>query len=295
MILSMTGYGKGSADNGERKINVEIKSLNSKQFDMMMRLPSEMRESELDIRKKLADRLIRGKVETVITKEIHEPTANMHLDMAVIAGYKKQIEELAALCDLPEPTDWYATLLRLPDALKPGVIDYDQQDRDMLYEAVEKAAEVLTSYRIAEGRKLYVFFKEKIDKLFSLLSEVENYESLRVRSIEQRLRDQLERLDSIGYDRSRLEQELIYYIEKLDVAEEKTRLRAHLNYFLETMGGEDDLDEKGNGKKLGFIAQEMGREINTLGSKSNNAEMQKIVVRMKDELEQIKEQVLNVL
>lgn len=295
MILSMTGYGKGSADNGERKINVEIKSLNSKQFDMMMRLPSEMRESELDIRKKLADRLIRGKVETVITKEIHEPTANMHLDMAVIAGYKNQIEELAALCDLPEPIDWYATLLRLPDALKPGVIDYDQQDRDMLYEAVEKAAEVLTSYRIAEGRKLYVFFKEKIDKLFSLLSEVENYESLRVRSIEQRLRDQLERLDSIGYDRSRLEQELIYYIEKLDVAEEKTRLRAHLNYFLETMGGEDDLDEKGNGKKLGFIAQEMGREINTLGSKSNNAEMQKIVVRMKDELEQIKEQVLNVL
>ncbi len=292
----MTGFGRGIASSPERKITVEIKSLNSKQLDLFMRVPSSFRELEIDARARIAPILERGKVEMTVGVEHTEPTSNAALNLPVIEAYRTQIDEMAARLCIDTPADWYATLLRLPDTLQTKVEEIHPADRDAFFEATCAAADALTDFRITEGRKLYGFFCEKIANIGELLAQVEPFEKSRVEKIRQRLEEQLASLRSIDYDKGRLEQELIFYIEKLDVSEEKLRLRSHLDYFLETLGNPDgDRPEAGQGKKLGFIAQEMGREINTLGSKSNNAEMQKIVVRMKDELEQIKEQVLNVL
>ena len=295
MIYSMTGFGKGTASSPTRRITVEIKSLNSKQLDLMMRVPPILREMEVDMRNLIASRLERGKVELSVSVEMTAPEAPACLNTEVLAAYKKQIENLSETLELPSPADWYKVLLRLPDALKTEVAHLDDADREAFREAVENAAEALTEFRKAEGAKLYTFFVEKIANITALLESVEPYETERVPKIRMRLEEQLGRLDSIEFDKGRLEQEMIFYIEKLDVNEEKLRLRSHLNYFLETLGGESERFNAGQGKKLGFIAQEMGREINTLGSKANHAEIQKIVVKMKDELEQIKEQVLNVL
>ena len=220
----------------------------------------------------------------------------MRVNVELLSAYKNQILDMASGLGLPEPADWYATLLRMPDVMKSDSGETDSADAEAFLRAAAEAADALVEFRVAEGRKLYGFFEEKISNITSLLGQIGQFEEERVPRVKARLEEQLSRLTSIEYDRGRLEQELIFYIEKLDVTEEKTRLRAHMNYFLETMGPSDgDLPTQGQGKKLGFIAQEMGREINTLGSKSNQAEMQRIVVRMKDELEQIKEQVLNVL
>ncbi len=296
MILSMTGFGRGIASSPERKITVEIKSLNSKQLDLFMRVPSCFRELEIDARTRIAPALERGKVEMTAAVEHTEPTSNATLNLPVIESYRAQVEEMAARLGIEPPADWYATLLRLPDTLQTKVEEIHPVDRDAFFEAACAAVDALTDFRITEGRKLYDFFCDKIANIGSLLSQVEPFEKSRIEKIRQRLEEQLASLRSIDYDKGRLEQELIFYIEKLDVSEEKLRLRSHLDYFLDTLGEpEGPRPEAGQGKKLGFIAQEMGREINTLGSKSNNAEMQKIVVRMKDELEQIKEQVLNVL
>ena len=295
MIMSMTGFGRGTVSSAARAVTVELKSLNSKQLDLQARMPQVMREMELDMRNRIAVRLERGKVELNVTEEMIGAEAPARLDPTVISEYKSQIEEIAKQCGLPEPADWYSVLLRMPDAMKPATVEFGDDDRKALGEALELALDAIDAFRLTEGRKLYKFFVSKIQAISGLLEEVVKYEEERVPKIKARLMEQLSRLDSIEYDKGRLEQEMIFYIEKLDVTEEKIRLRSHLNYFLETMGGEDDHVGKGQGKKLGFIAQEMGREINTLGSKSNNAEMQKVVVRMKDELEQIKEQVLNVL
>lgn len=295
MIMSMTGYGRGTGKSAQRTVTVELKSLNSKQLDLQARMSSVMREYEVEMRNWIAARMERGKVELTVTEEVVGGQTGCTISPEVIAQYKKQIEELSRVCNLPEPQDWYTVLMRLPDAVKQRTDEFSEEDARMLFDALEQALDAIDSFRLAEGRKLYVFFRQKIDALFGLLEEVVKFEEERVPKIKARLMDQLSRLDSIEYDKGRLEQELIYYIEKLDVTEEKTRLHSHLNYFMETMGGENDTVGRGQGKKLGFIAQEMGREINTLGSKSNNAEMQKVVVRMKDELEQIKEQVLNVL
>lgn len=295
MIMSMTGYGRGTGKSAQRTVTVELKSLNSKQLDLQARMSSVMREYEVEMRNRIAARMERGKVELTVTEEVVGGQTGCTISPEVIAQYKKQIEELSRVCNLPEPQDWYTVLMRLPDAVKQRTDEFSEEDARMLFDALEQALDAIDSFRLAEGRKLYVFFRQKIDALFGLLEEVVKFEEERVPKIKARLMDQLSRLDSIEYDKGRLEQELIYYIEKLDVTEEKTRLHSHLNYFMETMGGENDTVGRGQGKKLGFIAQEMGREINTLGSKSNNAEMQKVVVRMKDELEQIKEQVLNVL
>lgn len=292
----MTGFGRGIASSSTNKITVDIKSLNSKQLDLTMRVPSGLREAELEARSVIASRLERGKTELCATCEFIGADAPVQINTAVLAVYKAQIEKMADELGLPEPADWYSTLLRLPDALRADTGSLGQEDVDAFMAAVTAAADALVDFRISEGRKLYDFFVSKISNISSLLEEIDPYEKERVPRIRERLEEQLSRLSSIEYDKGRLEQELIFYIEKLDVTEEKTRLRAHLNYFLETMGApEADRQSQGQGKKLGFIAQEMGREINTLGSKSNNAEMQKIVVKMKDELEQIKEQVLNVL
>lgn len=295
MIMSMTGYGRGVGKSGRRTLTIEIKSLNSKQLDMQTRMPQVMRDMEVEMRTRVGSELARGKVELTVTEELASGETAVSIDAGAVRVYKAQIEALGEECGLPQPADWYSVLLRLPDVLHARPLEFDDNDRKALYDALNMALDEIKGFRLTEGKKLYAFFKAKIDALYGLLAEVEPYEAERVPKIKARLEEQLTRLDSIEYDKGRLEQELVFYIEKLDVTEEKTRLNAHLNYFLETMGGEDGYDPQGCGKKLGFIAQEMGREINTLGSKSNNAEMQKVVVRMKDELEQIKEQVLNVL
>ena len=291
MILSMTGFGRGCASSPTKKIVVEIKSLNSKQFDLSMRVPSIFRELEVETRNRLATLFERGKVDLSVNIENLGVEGVPTINVPVIAEYKRQIEALGKELNLPEPADWYHLLLRLPDSMKSEAGKMDDADSKAFKDAVEEAAGALNEFRSREGAKLYLFFVEKIANIRGLLAEVEPYEETRVPKIKARLEDQLSRLTSIEYEQGRLEQELIFYIEKLDISEEKLRLHTHLDYFLQTL----DDKEGGKGKKLGFIAQEMGREINTLGSKSNQAEMQKIVVKMKDELEQIKEQVLNVL
>lgn len=244
------------------------------------------------MRPEIAAVLKRGKIDLSATIETIAPEASVQINTEVIKQYKAQIESLKTDLAIPAPTDWYSVLLRLPDALKTEIKMVDKADEAAFHEACKAAEKAICEFRLKEGERLYYFFRRKIDNISELLGKIEPFEENRVKKIRERLEEQLSRLDSVEYDRGRLEQELIFYIEKLDVTEEKTRLRSHLRYFVETL---DAPAESGQGKKLGFIAQEMGREINTLGSKSNDAEMQQMVVRMKDELEQIKEQVLNVL
>lgn len=295
MIYSMTGFGRGVASSAHKKITVEIKSLNSKQLDLSMRVPGYFREHEVSIRNSLMTKLERGKVDLTVIVENNEPEAVSAVNTEVLAAYRSQISAAAVQLNVPEPADWFSILMRLPDSMKIHQQTLDAGDAEALGAACSEATERLTEFRACEGAKLYSFFLEKTHNISELLAKVEPFEKDRICKIRERLESQLEKLTSIEYDKGRLEQELIFYIEKLDVTEEKTRLRSHINYFIETMGAPDTTPKSGQGKKLGFIAQEMGREINTLGSKSNDAEMQKIVVMMKDELEQIKEQVLNVL
>ncbi|MDE6408809.1 MAG: YicC family protein [Muribaculaceae bacterium] len=295
MILSMTGFGRGCAVSPTKKITVEIKSLNSKQFDFSMRVPSFFRELEVETRNKMAAEFERGKVDVTVSVENLAVETSSSINIPLLASYRGQLEEMKNQLNLPEPADWYALLLRMPDAMKTETGKMEKEDADAFAKACEEASAALMDFRAQEGKKLYMFFEEKIANIRQLLAEVEPYEESRVPKIRARLEEQLSRLTSIEFDKGRLEQELIFYIEKLDISEEKLRLKAHLDYFLQTLDGVEKSKGQGQGKKLGFIAQEMGREINTLGSKSNQAEMQKIVVRMKDELEQIKEQVLNVL
>lgn len=295
MIASMTGFGRGVASDGGKKLTVEIKSLNSKQFDLTMRLPNLFRELEGQTRNRLADCLERGKADCIATVELTGEETAPKLNVEVLREYKRQIEKLDTELGIAAPTDWHAILLRLPDTMKSESNELTEGEKETFWKAMEEAADQLTAFRIDEGKKLYDFFVGKIDNIRQLLAEVEPYETERVAKIKSRMLENLEKIAGVEYDRGRLEQELIYYIEKLDINEEKQRLRSHLDYFIETLGPRDETTICSKGKKLGFIAQEMGREINTLGSKSNNAEMQIIVVKMKDELEQIKEQVLNVL
>lgn len=290
MVLSMTGFGRGIATSTAKKVTIEIKSLNSKQLDLSMRVPQYFREKEVEMRNKIAEHLLRGKVEVAVMIETVAAEVNASINVGVLKGYKEQIINMAQELQIDTPSDWYATLLRLPDALKTESAQVGEEETAALWSALEQAIENIIAFRKQEGQKLDQFFREKIANIRTLLKAVEPFEEERVTKIRTRLEENLAKLGPIDYDKNRLEQELIYYIEKLDVNEEKLRLDNHMNYFIETLDG-----ELGQGKKLGFIAQEMGREINTLGSKSNNAEMQRIVVRMKDELEQIKEQVLNVL
>lgn len=295
MISSMTGFGRGSAQTPTKRIKVEIKSLNSKQLDLSLRVPSSYKEMEVTLRNPIAEALERGKVELSATVEniVAEAAATVNVDLLEV--YKKQLENMGSRLGLPRPEDWYGLLLRMPEALKTELPAVGEEDEEAFRKACREALDALVDFRRREGRKLYGFFVEKINRIASLLKEIDPFEAERVPKIRERLEEQLSRLTSIEYDRGRLEQEMIFYIEKLDVNEEKLRLATHLNYFLETLGKEDEYPLCGQGKKLGFISQEIGREINTLGSKSNHAGMQKIVVMMKDELEQIKEQVLNVL
>ena len=291
MIQSMTGYGKATVAFGDKKINVEIKSLNSKAMDLSTRIAPLYREKEIEIRNMISKSLERGKVDFSlwIEKEVSDTAAQINIELE--QSYDKQMRTLAeALGYTYPPTDYMSTLLRMPDIMsKDDAQELSEEEWEAVRKVVEEAIAHLVDFRKQEGAALEKKFNEKIDNIERLLKSIEPYETERVTKIRERITDALEKTINVDYDKNRLEQELIYYIEKLDINEEKQRLSNHLNYFRETMAG-----GHGQGKKLGFIAQEMGREINTTGSKSNHAEMQNIVVQMKDELEQIKEQVLNV-
>lgn len=291
MIQSMTGYGKATVTYGTKKITAEVKSLNSKALDLSTRIAPIYREKEMEIRQMISVALERGKVDFCIWIERDASADATPVNGALVANYYAQIKDIAARTGIPEPTDWWSTLLRMPDVMTRTEIEVlDEEEWQVARKAIEEAVANLQAFRRQEGEALEKKFAEKIDNIEALLADIEPYEKMRVEKIRARIVDSLSSIHGVEYDKNRLEQELIYYIEKLDISEEKQRLTNHLRYFRETMA-----EGHGQGKKLGFIAQEMGREINTTGSKSNLAEMQNIVVKMKDELEQIKEQVLNVM
>lgn len=292
MIQSMTGFGKASRIFGNKKITVEVKSLNSKQADLNTRLNSLYREKDIDLRNTLTRRLSHGKIDLSISAEeiASEPSARINVD--VLTNYRQQLEVAVEKLGIAMPDNVLELMLRMPEVFQNDASkQLSEEEWNTVMEAVNDALDQLQSFRLQEGRSLDTMFREKIENITNLLAEVEPYEGERVEKIRTRLEENLKSLEErVAIDRNRLEQEMIFYLEKLDINEEKVRLRNHLKYFLETLDNEPE-----PGKKLGFIAQEMGREINTLGSKSNHSEMQIIVVKMKDQLEQIKEQVLNVL
>lgn len=291
MIQSMTGYGNVVVSYKDKKIHVEIKSLNSKQLDLQTRIAPLYREKEMECRAMVAEALIRGKVDMSVWIEKESTVDATPVNAALVENYYHQLKDVAQKVGIPEPADWLYTLTRMPDVLtKTDVETLDDEEWAVVKGAVADALKSLVDFRKQEGAALQKKFTEKIDNIAQLLADIEPYEKGRVEKIKTRIEGGLKQIPDVEYDKNRLEQELIYYIEKLDISEEKQRLANHLKYFRETMA-----EPAGQGKKLGFIAQEMGREINTTGSKSNQAEMQNIVVKMKDELEQIKEQVLNAL
>ena len=289
----MTGFGKAVKVFGHKKITVEVKSLNSKQLDASVRLPMPYRSVELGLRGLLAQQLQRGKVDVFVTSESADGVVPVNINLPQLKLYKQQIETMTQELGLPQPNDWHLMLLRLPDVLKNEATTDDVCDDELavVTQATDEALQSLIEFRAQEGRRLEQFFEEKISAIQQIFGEVDKYENSRVERIKTRITDSLAKLEGVDYDNNRLEQELIFYIEKLDITEEKIRLQNHINYFLETLHA----SQPGQGKKLGFSAQEMGRENNTMGSKANQAELQQVVVRMKDQLEQIKEQVLNVL
>lgn len=291
MILSMTGYGKASIAYQDKKITVEVKSLNSKAFDLSARIAPLYREREMEIRNILSKSIERGKVDFSIWIEKENGNDATPINAALVNNYYEQIKAISSQTGIEEPKDWFSLLLRMPEVMtRTEVEELTEEEWKAVQNAIDLALEQFINFRKQEGLALYNKFTEKINNIAQLLKDIEPYEQMRVEKIKQRILDGLKTLPEVDYDKNRLEQELIYYIEKLDINEEKQRLTNHLKYFIDTMN-----EGHGQGKKLGFIAQEMGREINTTGSKSNQAEMQNIVVRMKDELEQIKEQVLNIL
>ncbi len=287
----MTGYGKAVVTFKEKKINVEVKSLNSKALDLSTRIAPLYREKEMEIRQKVAQTLLRGKVDFSLWVEKDAACDATPINAGLVENYYRQIKTIAQQTGIPEPQEWFATLLRLPDVTtKTDVEVLSEEEWKVVCEAIDEALTQLVDFRRQEGAALQRRFEGNIQCIGELLASIEDYETSRVEKIRARIVEGLAAIPEVDYDKNRLEQELIYYIEKLDISEEKQRLANHLAYFKETME-----NGSGQGKKLGFISQEMGREINTTGSKSNMAEMQNIVVQMKDQLEQIKEQVLNVL
>ncbi len=287
----MTGYGKSVGEINNKKIIVEIKSLNSKQLDISTRISPLYREKELEIRSLINQKLERGKIDFSLFIDNSGKENGTKINQSIIKSYYEQLQEIAKETEIPVTQDWLALIMRMPDTMKTDVEELDEDEWLEIVKLIEEALDQVNEFRIQEGKILEEVFIVNINRIGELLAEIEPFEAERIEKIKNRLEENLQTIsDKIEYDRNRLEQELIFYIEKLDVNEEKVRLKNHLDYFLKTMK-----TEKSAGKKLGFIAQEIGREINTLGSKSNHSEMQKIVVMMKDELEQIKEQVLNTL
>jgi uncharacterized protein (TIGR00255 family) len=290
MIRSMTGYGIAEQTYDTKKIVVEIKTLNSKQLDLQVKLPNELRFAELDFRNRVGAKLQRGKVDVTINITDTDLTQSYHIDPDIVKAYKEQIEAISAQLDIAPAADMASLLFRMPGIFNVPVENYDEAFVTKVGETIDQALDIVDAFRIQEGNTLKQDLLHRVALILDLLGQVEPYEKSRHEVIKQRITKNLSDLTSSGqYDENRFEQELIYYLEKLDITEEKVRLRQHCNYFNESC------DDDQAGKKLGFISQEMGREINTLGSKANEVNIQKIVVRMKDELEKIKEQVCNIL
>jgi len=290
MIQSMTGFGKAIAELPDKKVTIEIKSLNGKQLDLTTRVSPIYREKEMLMRNELMQTLARGKIDLSVTVEYLGNDISSQINMPVFESYLTQIRDISARLHIAEPTDWFTALLRLPEIVKNDAGQIDETEWETVHAAFNEAIGRLTEFRTQEGAMLHKLFEDKIAGIAGLLTQIDQYENERIEKIKSRITDNISLIADGDYDQNRFEQELIYYIEKLDINEEKDRLNNHLKYFLDTLNS-----GHAQGKKLGFIAQEIGREINTLGSKSNHAEMQKIVVQMKDELEQIREQILNVL
>jgi len=286
MIQSMTGFGKASLQLPTKKITVEIKSLNSKGLDLNTRMPSVFREMELGLRNQISQRLERGKVDFSLYVEVTGEETTSKINLPIIKGY---INQMRAVIPTADETELMKMAVRMPDALKTERDEIDENEWKQIQTVIDEALENIANFRKDEGASLEKEFQLRIGNINNLMNEAVSYDAERVETVKTRLRTALDEL-KVNVDENRFEQELIFYLEKYDITEEKVRLGNHLNYFLETLNGTE-----ANGRKLGFITQEMGREINTMGSKSNHTEMQKLVVMMKDELEKIKEQVLNVL
>lgn len=290
MLQSMTGFGKASASLNNKKITVEIRSLNSKNLDLNMRMPSFYREIELNLRKTIGKHLDRGKVDCNVSYDQNGSEKNYTINQDLATNYYNQLNDLADSLNQPKE-DLLQMVMRMPEIYSSAQEDLSSEEKEFISKLVSEAIENLIAFRAKEGQQLHEEFTQRINTIQSLLNEVPAFEEERIPVIKERISKNLEEvINKDNIDSNRFEQELIYYIEKFDISEEKMRLQNHLNYFLETL----NLD-KSSGKKLGFITQEIGREINTLGSKSYHTELQKIVVQMKDELEKIKEQVLNTL
>jgi TIGR00255 family protein len=290
MIRSMTGYGIAEDVFNTKKITVEIKTLNSKQLDLSLKLPAELRFAELDFRNSIGNKLQRGKIDANITITDTNLEQSNHIDEEIVASYLKQIEKISKQLHIEPSSDIAALLFRMPGIFNAPMEEYDETFIDKVSGTIDKALDIVEGFRIQEGQTLKKDLLKRVQIILDKLGEVSSYEQTRHDTIKQRLTKNLSDLTTDGqYDENRFEQELIYYLEKLDITEEKVRLRQHCNYFIESC------DEDQAGKKLGFISQEMGREINTLGSKANEVNIQRLVVQMKDELEKIKEQLFNIL
>ena len=290
MIHSMTGYGKAIAELSDKKITVEIRSLNSRQFDLYTRIPHIYKEKEMTLRNELSKILERGKIDLHINIEESSTSSTVQINELRLKNYHNTVKELASTLDVDEPSNWFEILFNLPDVFKQEPETLKEDEWLAVEKAIDGAVAHLISFRHQEGEAIKQSMITNISNIRKLTLELEKHEAERIENVKNRITESLSKLENMTYDDSRFEQELLYYIERLDVSEEKTRLLNHLDYFSETI--EADTSQ---GKKLGFIVQEIGREINTLGSKSNHSDMQRIAVQMKDELEQIKEQILNVL
>jgi len=291
MIKSMTGYGKAEFETGNKKITIELKTLNSKQLDINSRIPALYREKDLVIRKELNEKLVRGKMDFSLYLENLGTESNSAINESIVKAYYRQLSSIQENLGLPVSEQIMESIMRLPDTVKTIYEELDEKEWETIHAQVIKVIDLVDQFRTQEGIALEKDIRSNIQEIMQLLEQVEPYEKQRLENVKTRITDGLNELKmNGGYDQNRFEQELIYYMEKLDINEEKVRLINHCQYFLETMES-----SQAAGKKLGFIAQEIGREINTLGSKANESNIQRIVVQMKDSLERIKEQMLNIL
>ena len=291
MIKSMTGFGKSECVCGNRKIRVEIKSLNSKTADISVKLPGTYRDREMELRNEVVQSLVRGKIDVYVSIDADSSETEVEIQPQIAEAYYRQVQALAARIGVPVPEDILSALLRFPDVMANHTADEEPCPWDELIGCVRQALTGMDEFRVQEGQTLSGDLKARVETIIQNLGKVENLDSRRMESVKLRIRQHLDELGAaVTIDKNRFEQELIYYLEKIDITEEKVRLGNHCAYFLDTL-----LNEETAGRKLGFISQEMGREINTMGSKANDVEVQQIVVVMKDELEKIKEQLLNIL
>jgi len=290
MIKSMTGFGKAVCELPTKRVTIEIKSLNSKQLDVNTKLPPLYREKDLVIRNEISRHLQRGKVDVTFYVESMVPDKISQINEEVITTYHQQLKDVAKKLGLDNDTDYLRVIMPLPDTLKAEQPELDEDEWNQIFQTLQEAIKQIDLYRIQEGGSMHEDVKDRNNSIAKLLKEIPPFEEKRTERIKSKLRENLKEFSPDNIDENRFEQELIYYLEKLDISEEKVRLNNHLEYFEETLNEEGPV-----GKKLGFITQEMGREINTLGSKANEPDIQKIIVRMKDDLEKIKEQILNIL